>query len=138
MQDKADAANGPYQCRLTRAVDLPAKPTHMDVDEVRTGIEAIIPYMLKEHRARGRVPLMPHQIFQKSEFAREQVQGSSAPARGPRQKIQLQIADIQAGPGTDATKMRLGASHQRAIDAAVSDREECRQNMTALEKRGTQ
>jgi len=52
-----------------------------------------------------------------------------------RQKL---IADIQAGPGTDATKMRLGASHQRAIDAAVSDREECRQNMTALEKRGTQ
>lgn len=52
-----------------------------------------------------------------------------------RQKL---IADIQAGPGSDATKARLGASHQRAIDAAVADREECRKNVTALEKRGTQ
>jgi hypothetical protein len=48
------------------------------------------------------------------------------------------IADIQAGPGTDATKTRLAATHQRAIDAAVADREECRQNMAAIEKRGTQ
>jgi len=48
------------------------------------------------------------------------------------------IADIQAGPGTDATKTRLAATHQRAIDAAVADREECRQNIAAIEKRGTQ
>ena len=52
-----------------------------------------------------------------------------------RQKL---IADIQAGPGTDATKTRLAASHQRTIDAAMADREECRQNVSALERRGTQ
>ena len=97
MQDKADAANGPYQWRLTRAVDLPAKPTHMDINEIRTGIEAIAPYMLKEHCTRGRVPLVPHQIFQKPEFARQQIQGSSATTRASRNKIQFQIVDAKHG-----------------------------------------
>jgi tetratricopeptide (TPR) repeat protein len=48
------------------------------------------------------------------------------------------IADIQAGPGTEATKVRLSAGHQRAIDDAIRDREESIQNVAALEKRGTQ
>jgi tetratricopeptide (TPR) repeat protein len=52
-----------------------------------------------------------------------------------RQKL---IADIQAGPGSEATRNRLAAGHQRAIDAAVADREECRQNVAAFERRGTQ
>jgi tetratricopeptide (TPR) repeat protein len=52
-----------------------------------------------------------------------------------RQKL---IADVQAGPGSEATKSRLIAGHQRAIDQAMKDRDECRQNLTALEKRGTQ
>ena len=52
-----------------------------------------------------------------------------------RQKL---IADIQAGPGSDATKQRLAAGHQRAIDSSITDRDECRQNVAALERRGTQ
>jgi len=52
-----------------------------------------------------------------------------------RRKI---IADLQAGTGTDATKARLIAGHQRAIDSSTADRDECQRNMAALEKRGTQ
>ncbi len=52
-----------------------------------------------------------------------------------RQKL---VANIQAGAGSEAAKARAAASHQRAIDAAVADREECRQNVSALLKRGTQ
>jgi tetratricopeptide (TPR) repeat protein len=52
-----------------------------------------------------------------------------------RQKL---IADIATGPGSDATKARLRAGHERAIAAATADRDECRQNLDALEKRGTQ
>jgi len=47
------------------------------------------------------------------------------------------VADIQAGPGSDATKARLTAGHERAIAASMEDRDQCVQNMTALEKRGT-
>jgi tetratricopeptide (TPR) repeat protein len=46
------------------------------------------------------------------------------------------IEDVQAGPGTEATKARLTAGHERAIADAIEDREECRQNLTALEQRG--
>jgi tetratricopeptide (TPR) repeat protein len=52
-----------------------------------------------------------------------------------RQKL---VADIQAGGGSEATKARLTAGHQRAIASAMADRDECRQNVAALEKRGTQ
>jgi tetratricopeptide (TPR) repeat protein len=48
------------------------------------------------------------------------------------------IADIQAGPGRDATKARLTAGHERAIAEASVDRGECLQNIAMLEKRGTQ
>jgi tetratricopeptide (TPR) repeat protein len=51
---------------------------------------------------------------------------------------QKAIADIEAGPGSDATKARLTAGHQRAIAAAIADRGDCQQNVAALEKRGTQ
>jgi tetratricopeptide (TPR) repeat protein len=48
------------------------------------------------------------------------------------------IADVQGGPGSDATKARLAAGHQRAIDAAATDRAECQQRVGELEQRGTQ
>lgn len=51
---------------------------------------------------------------------------------------QTLISNIQAGGGSEATKARLIAGHQRAIDAAIADRSECQQNMAILEKRGTQ
>ena len=51
---------------------------------------------------------------------------------------QTLIANIQAGAGSEATKARLIAGHQRAIDSSLADRAECQQNMANLEKRGTQ
>jgi tetratricopeptide (TPR) repeat protein len=48
------------------------------------------------------------------------------------------IADIQTGPGSEATKMRLTAGHERDIAEAIAAREECLQNVAVLEKRGTQ
>ena len=48
------------------------------------------------------------------------------------------IADIQAGAGSDATKARFTAGHQRAIDAAAMDRADCQQRLAELEQRGTQ
>jgi tetratricopeptide (TPR) repeat protein len=48
------------------------------------------------------------------------------------------VVDIQGGPGSDATKARLTAGHDRAIAEALVDRGECLQNVAALEKRGTQ
>ena len=48
------------------------------------------------------------------------------------------VADIQAGPGSAATKARLAAGHERAIVAAIADREECTQSVAALEARGAQ
>jgi tetratricopeptide (TPR) repeat protein len=47
------------------------------------------------------------------------------------------IADIQGGPGSEATKARLTAGHERAIASAIEEREESVQNVAALEKRGT-
>ena len=51
---------------------------------------------------------------------------------------QTLIASIEKGAGSEATKARLIAGHQRAIDASIADRSECQQNMAILEKRGTQ
>jgi tetratricopeptide (TPR) repeat protein len=48
------------------------------------------------------------------------------------------IADIQAGPGSEATRARLAASHQRAIEAATSDRADCQQRIAELESRASQ
>jgi tetratricopeptide (TPR) repeat protein len=46
---------------------------------------------------------------------------------------QTLMADIQAGTATEATKARIVAGHQRAIAAAIKDRDECVQNLAALE-----
>jgi len=51
---------------------------------------------------------------------------------------QTLISSIQNGAGSEATKARLIAGHQRAIDSSITDRTECQQNMAILEKRGTQ
>jgi tetratricopeptide (TPR) repeat protein len=49
---------------------------------------------------------------------------------------QRYIADVEAGTSTPATKARLIAGHQRAIAASIKDRDECTQNLAALEKTG--
>lgn len=48
------------------------------------------------------------------------------------------IADIQGGPGSEATKLRLTAGHERAIAEAIVNRGECLESIATLEKRGTQ
>lgn len=45
------------------------------------------------------------------------------------------IGDIQAGPGSEATRARLTSGHERAIAEAAADRAECEQNLSALEQR---
>src|SRR5256885_7114784 len=62
------AAHRVDQLGLLALVDLLAQPRDDDVDDIRAGIEVIVPGILRDEGARHDTALMPHQILEDGVF----------------------------------------------------------------------
>src|SRR5215472_11208187 len=91
----SDAANRVDQRIGLSIVDLAADASDIDVDDVRRRIEMQIPHVLQQHRAGDDLAFVARQIFQKPEFARQQLDVLAVPAGGPRDQVDGKIADAQ-------------------------------------------
>jgi hypothetical protein len=77
------------------SVDLAPDAPDIDVDDIRRGVEMQIPYMLQQHRPRNDVALISNQIFENLKFPGQQVDVPTGAANGSRQKVKLEITDLQ-------------------------------------------
>src|SRR5579872_3777624 len=59
----ANPANGLDRIALAAFLELGTEPTDVGLDDVGLGVEVIIPYALKKHRARDDFTCVPHQLF---------------------------------------------------------------------------
>src|SRR5687767_14592292 len=76
------AADGMQKRGLEPTVDLGAQSRDMNVDDVRLGIEVVLPDILQQHRAGHDLSRMAHQIFQEAEFAGLKLDRRARPLRG--------------------------------------------------------
>src|SRR5260370_3997291 len=86
-----DATHSVNERRLAGQIDLAAEPSDMDVDEVGTRIEMIVPNLLEEHRARDDLVIVPDQMFEQAQPPRPQLEVSRSAARFPRQEVPFRL-----------------------------------------------
>src|SRR6185312_5843664 len=93
----SDPANGMDQRIGLLVVDLSAQPSNIDIDDVGRRIEMKVPDVLQQHGPGYDAALIAHQIFQKLEFLGKKVDILAAPAGGPRDQVDREIAHAQDG-----------------------------------------
>ena len=93
----ACAADRMQQRRLEALVDLGAQAGDMHVDHIGLRIEVVFPYALQEHGAGHYLARMAHQILQKTELARLQVDRLAVAGGRPGEQVQFKIADRKLG-----------------------------------------
>src|SRR5262245_52818615 len=72
-EDIADATDGVQELDVERTIDLVAQAAHEHVDNVRLGIERVLPHMRQNHRLRYDLPGVSHQVFEQRELTRAQI-----------------------------------------------------------------
>src|SRR5260370_17481145 len=63
LHDVAYAPHRVNQLRLTRVVDLAAQSGDHHIDDIRAGIEVIVPGVFRDERPRHHAPLLAHQVL---------------------------------------------------------------------------
>src|ERR1700736_6618786 len=76
-----DATYGMNERRLAGQIDLAAEPSDMDVDEVGTRIEVIVPNLLEEHGPGDDLAMVPDQMLEEAQLPRLQLEISRSAAR---------------------------------------------------------
>src|SRR5215831_17468166 len=102
-------SNGMDQPRLKAFIDLGAQSADVGLDNVRPRVEMNVPDVLEQHRAGDDLASVPHQVFEQSEFPWLQLDQLPATPHRARQKIELQIKDVQSG----LCRGRMRSSTQR-------------------------
>jgi len=69
----AQTSNRPNEFRPVCIINLGAQMTHVHVHDVRSAVEALVPYVFQNHRAREHPPRVRHQILKDSIFFRGQL-----------------------------------------------------------------
>src|SRR6267154_6509814 len=105
----ARATNGMQKRSRKALVDLGAQTRDMDVDHVGLRVEMVFPDILQEHGAGDDLSGMAHQIFEKTELARLQLDGGTVALGGTGEKIELEIADGDLG----LHRARIAAADER-------------------------
>src|SRR5256885_846638 len=72
-EDIPDTADRLQQLFLERPIDLLAQAAHEHVDDVRLRIEAVLPDVREDHRLRDDFAGVAHQVLQKGELPRPQI-----------------------------------------------------------------
>src|SRR4029079_14534462 len=92
-----DASNGMDQRIVLVVIDLSTHPSDVDIDDIGQRIEMKVPDVLQKHGAGYNAAFIAHQILQELEFPRGQVDTLAAPAGGPRDQVDREIANAQDG-----------------------------------------
>src|SRR5262245_21754370 len=69
----ADASGRAYQFALVRVIHFVPQVPDVDIYNVRRPIEALIPDVLDDHRARNHAPGVGHQVFEQRVFLSRQI-----------------------------------------------------------------
>src|SRR5580704_16953249 len=76
-------------------VDLTAKMTHIDVDNIRDAIKTLVPHMLDDHVAREHSIRILHQVFEQRVLLCRQLNALAMPLDLLRQPIKFKVANAQ-------------------------------------------
>ena len=79
------------------AVYLIAQMVDIDVDDIRAGIEVVMPNMLGDDRAAQDFVCVPHKIFKERVFLSGQFDEVLSPCRSVRDKVECQVGNGQRG-----------------------------------------
>src|SRR5215469_7816642 len=110
-----DAANGMDQRIGLLVVNLATQPSNIDVDDIGRRIEMKVPHVLQQHGAGYDAAFIAHQIFQQLEFLGKKFDAPAAPAGGPRDQVDREVAHAQDGllrDGVAAPAERLETGQQ--------------------------
>src|ERR1051325_2445771 len=97
FQDVSATQDRMEKFRLKPVVDLAAKVVDINVDDVRAGIEVVMPDMLREDGAREDPVDVSHEILQERELLAGQLDRGFPPFRLVRDRIELEVGDLQEG-----------------------------------------
>src|SRR5208282_2894207 len=89
----ARASPGVQQRRRGSGINLPPQPIHVDLDEIRKGIEFLIPYMLGNFCASDHATGVPRQILDQCVFLSSQNNRLAVPLHGLAGRVDQQIPD---------------------------------------------
>src|ERR1700733_4210734 len=96
------------QRSATLYVDLLAQIADMHVDDIGLERKVVVPHVLKQHRARDHLVGMTQEVFQKLEFARQQIDPGAATMHRLFDQVHFKIAGMQLG-----SAHIVEAAHQR-------------------------
>src|SRR5664279_3431342 len=111
MEQETSASNALNERGVAWHIDLVSQLTDVHVDDVRLREQAVVPNILQEHCASNYLAGMAHEIFQKLELARQQIENALTPTRGPFDQIHHERPHPQ-GRGA-----RFARSAQQSLDA---------------------
>src|SRR5687767_4278237 len=84
-----------YQLHRMPVVDLPAQPLDVDLDEVRYGIKAVVPHVLRDVGSADDLRVTPHQILEERVLFRGQLDEPSAARDASRARVHDEIVEGQ-------------------------------------------
>src|SRR5262245_45497108 len=87
------AAPRMQQRRGKALVYLLAKTADVDVDDVRLGVEVVVPDPFKQHGTRDYLAGVAHQVLEQAKLPRLQLDRLAGALHGPRQQVHLEIAN---------------------------------------------
>src|SRR5581483_6833195 len=93
----AGAAHGMEQRLRESVIDLASQAADVCLHNSRLRIEVELPHVLQKHGAGHDTPSVAHQVLQKLEFLRLQLNSLTAPCHASLQEIEFQIGDLEEG-----------------------------------------
>src|SRR5436190_9972761 len=112
LQDVSDAADGVQQLLWELFVDFIAQAEDEHVDNIRLGIEAVVPDVLENHGFGDDAPGVAHQEFEEREFAGLEFDLLAGASHFAGEKVEGQVGNGQAGRFG-----RFGGATNRRLDA---------------------
>ena len=89
----AHAAHGVDQLRLERLVDLRAQLADIDIHDIRQPLEALIPHVLDDHRARKHAPGIGGQVLEQRVLLRGELDRRAVAPHLVREAVDLQVGN---------------------------------------------
>src|SRR5277367_4253492 len=110
----AHATYGVDQFLGKRIIDLASQVAHIDINDARDALEALVPYVIDNHRARHDAPWSAHQAHQQGVFLGSQFNTLPGASHLLRHQLHLQIGDDQRVSTLDGSAAQQGPNaHQQ-------------------------
>src|SRR6267142_6401468 len=93
--DKAFAAHVVNHGWFARPIHLAPQPAHVNVDQIALRDKLVVPNFLEEHGSREQLLLTAHHVFEKTEFARKEINRTGTSLCSASQQIEFQWPNTQ-------------------------------------------